>query len=97
MDAKDKLILIESMTKSITIPIKLAEAYSSLVNTIGISLTSASLKIPPPTAVSTPAKDIVRKFRPKILYAKAEPITVKTPRPTASNFKNKFQCVFNIG
>ena len=78
------------MIKKIIIPKKLADAYNSLINTRGISLTKTSLTIPPPMAVKIPAKDIARKFNPNISYAILEPIIVKTPKPIASNFKNKF-------
>jgi hypothetical protein len=53
--------------------------------------------MPPPIAVSTPEKDMARKFKPNALYAKVEPMTVNIPSPTASNFKNKFQCFFSNG
>ena len=48
------------------IPKKLPEAYNSLMNTKGISLTKTSLTIPPPMAVKIPAKDMARKFNPNI-------------------------------
>ena len=31
-----------------------------------------------------------------MLQANVAPIIVKTPRPIASNFKNRFQCFFNL-
>ena len=65
----------------------LADAYSSLTKTIGTWLTNTSRKIPPPTAVKTPAEIMARKFRPKSEYAKVAPIMVNTPKPIASNFK----------
>ena len=95
--AKSKLIPLDSITKKITIPIKLVEAYNSFTKTIGISFTKTSRNMPPPIAVRTPEKAIARKFNPNILYAMVAPITVKTPRPTASNLRNKFRCFFKEG
>ena len=48
--------------------------------------------MPPPIAVSIPARTMMRRFIPNRLYANVAPITVKTPRPIASNFKKRFQC-----
>ena len=44
-------------------------------------------------AVSIPARTMMRRFIPNRLYANVAPITVKTPRPIASNFKKRFQCL----
>ena len=49
--------------------------------------------MPPPIAVSMPASIMMRRFIPNRLYANVAPITVKTPRPIASNFKKRFQCL----
>ena len=48
------------------IPKKLADAYSSLTKTNGISLTKTSLIIPPPIAVKIPDMPIARKFNPTV-------------------------------
>jgi len=47
----------------------------------------------PPIAVSIPARTMMRSFIPKRVYANVAPITVKTPRPIASNYKKRFQCL----
>jgi hypothetical protein len=67
------------------------------MKTSGISFTNKSLNIPPPTAVKIPAKVKIRKFKPNKLYAMVAPIILNTPRPIASNFKNKPQCLFSDG
>ncbi len=73
-------------------PTKLAVAYNSLTNTMGISFTKTSRKIPPPIAVKMPANVIIKKLNPKLAYAKVDPIIVNTPNPIASNFRKIFQC-----
>jgi len=55
-----------------------------------------SLSMPPPIAVSIPARTMMRRFIPKRLYANVAPITVKTPIPIASNFKKRFQCLLSL-
>ena len=47
-------------------------------------------------AVSIPARTMIRRFIPNKLYANVAPITVKTPRPIASNFKKRFQCLLSL-
>ena len=47
-------------------------------------------------AVSIPARIMIRIFIPNKLYANVAPITVKTPRPIASNFKKRFQCLLSL-
>ena len=74
-------------------PMKLAEAYNSFTKTIGVWLTKTSRSIPPPIPVNIPDKTITRKFIPNKLYAKVAPITVKTPKPIASNLRKRFQCL----
>ena len=82
---------IDIKIKIVIAPIKQAETYNSLTKTIGISLTNESLNTPPPVALRIAEKVMARKLRPNNWYAKIEPIAVNTPRPTASNFKNKSQ------
>ena len=52
--------------------------------------------MPPPIAVNIPARTMMRIFIPNKLYANVAPITVKTPRPIASNFKKRFQCLRSL-